>query len=240
MEILAVIPARGGSKGLPGKNIVQLGGHPLVSYSICAALKSSLITRVICSTDDHDIAKVAKSYGAEVPFLRPQKLAQDSSTDTEVFIDLLSTLLEKESYKPDLVVHFRPTSPFRTLAMIEEAINLIKNNSEVDSVRSVCITSLMNPFKMWMINKNGLLDPLLTLEDNPEPYNSLRQNLPVTYVQSGTLDVARSSVILEKKSMTGKIIKPLVIEAKYFIDIDKIENLRFAEVMISHLDIIKP
>ena len=136
-----------------------------MSYSICAALKSNLITRIICSTDDHDIAEVAKSYGAEVPFLRPQKLAGNNSTDTEVFIDLLSTLLEKESYKPDLVVHFRPTSPFRTLAMIEEAINLIKNNSEVDSVRSVCITSLMNPFKMWMINKNKLIHNPITLEN---------------------------------------------------------------------------
>ena len=240
MEILAVIPARGGSKGLPGKNIIQLGGHPLVAYSICAALQSDLITRVICSTDDDNIAEIASSYGAEIPFLRPAALAQDDSTDTEVFIDLLNTLLEKESYKPDLLVHFRPTSPFRTLAMIEEAISLIKNDPEVDSVRSVCITSLMNPYKMWMINENGLLDPLLTIEDNPEPYNSLRQNLPVTYVQSGTLDVARSSVIFEQKSMTGRLIKPLVIDAKYFIDIDKVENLRFAEVMISHLDIIKP
>ena len=111
MEILAVIPARGGSKGLPGKNIVQLGGHPLVSYSICAALKSSLITRVICSTDDHDIAEVAKSYGAEVPFRRPKSLSGDYTSGTSVISHSVRFLV-KEGCSFDYACCVYPPNPF--------------------------------------------------------------------------------------------------------------------------------
>ncbi|MHB1385272.1 MAG: acylneuraminate cytidylyltransferase family protein, partial [Bellilinea sp.] len=129
-EVLAVIPARGGSKGIPHKNIRPFAGHPLIAYSIMAARQAETVTRVIVSTDDPQIAAAAREYGAEVPFMRPDELAQDHTLDLPVFQHALAWLIANEAYSPDVVVHLRPTSPVRPIGLVDEAVRLLLDNPE--------------------------------------------------------------------------------------------------------------
>ncbi|MGB9639345.1 MAG: cytidylyltransferase domain-containing protein, partial [Anaerolineales bacterium] len=146
-EVLAIIPARGGSKSIPQKNIRSFAGHPLIAYSIAAGLAAEMVTRVIVSTDDEKIAEIARQYGAEVPFLRPPEHAQDNTPDLPVFVHALEWLAENERYHPDVVVQLRPTSPIRRVSYIDQAVNLLLEHPEADSVRTV-IVPFQNPFKM--------------------------------------------------------------------------------------------
>ena len=219
-EVLAVIPARGGSKGIPRKNIKLFAGYPLISYSITAGLQSKYVTRTIVSTDDEEIAQVAREWGAETPFLRPAELAQDHTTDLPVFQHVLSWLKEHEQYTPDLVIQLRPTSPIRPRTCIDDAVKLLLSHPEADSVRGV-VPSGQNPYKMWRLNGSEQpMTPLLTLEGVAEPYNSPRQILPPTYWQTGHIDVIRPEVIIEQNSMSGKTILPYIIDSRYTVDID--------------------
>jgi len=133
-EILALIPARGGSKGIPRKNIKVVAGKPLIAYSIEQALASRFITRTIVSTDDPEIAQVAREFGAKVPFMRPGEFAQDLSPDIDVFRHALKWLRDRDGYACDLVVHLRPTGPVRRVELIDQAIELILNDPEADSL----------------------------------------------------------------------------------------------------------
>ncbi len=242
LEVLAIIPARGGSKGIPRKNIKLFAGYPLIAYSIQAALNSKYVTRTIVSTDDDEIASVAKEYGAEVPFLRPEEFAQDQTLDFPVFENLLKTLKESEGYYPDLVIQLRPTSPIRPINLVDDAIEEIFNDPEIDSVRGV-VPSGQNPYKMWKIdNKSGLIQGLLKLEGIEEPYNSARQSLPDTYWQTGHIDVIRTNVILEQKLMSGRKIKPIHIHPDFTVDLDKPADWQKAEwqVWYGGLDMVTP
>ena len=147
-EVLAIIPARGGSKGIPRKNIRSFAGHPLIAWSIAAAKQSHLVTRIIVSTDDEEIAVVARRLGAEVPFLRPSELAQDLSVDLPLFEHALSWLKEHEGYQPDILIQLRPTSPIRPIEMVDGAVQMLLDHPEAHSVRGV-IPSGQNPYKMW-------------------------------------------------------------------------------------------
>ncbi|WP_255713707.1 cytidylyltransferase domain-containing protein [Dyadobacter sp. CY356] len=237
-EILAIIPARGGSKGLPGKNIKLMAGYPLIAYSIKAALMSSSITRVIVSTDSGEIAEVARFYGAEVPFLRPSEFANDLSTDLEVFTHALEWLEINENYKPDLVIQFRPTSPIRFVHDIEICIHKMQS-SDADSLRIVT-PAFHTPFKMWVLDESSSqMQPLLQQDMIPESYNQPRQNLPQIYWQIGTLDVIRTEVITKQKSMSGLKILPYIIEQQFAIDIDDLESFHRAEEMILKFNCIK-
>ena len=219
-EVLAIIPARGGSKGIPRKNINLFAGFPLISYSIAAGLQAECVTRVIVSTDDKEIADVARQYGAETPFLRPAELAQDNTTDLPVFQHTLRWLEQNEGYKPDLVIQLRPTSPIRPRRCIDEAVALLQSNPGADSVRGV-VPSGQNPYKMWRIKGiDEPMTPLLTLEGVSEPFNAPRQALPPTYWQTGHIDVIRPRVILEENSMSGRKILPYRIDPRFTVDID--------------------
>jgi len=239
MEVLAIIPARGGSKGLPGKNILPLNGHPLLGYSVAAGIETPEITRVICSTDSEDIAKVARDYGAETPFMRPTELAQDHSNDLEAFSHALEWLENNENYTPDIVVQLRPTSPIRFVSDIQSAINSLIADPEIDSVRAVS-EPITTPYKMWTMDKKGLLLPLLTLSGNPEPYNTARQELPEIWAQTGTLEVIRTSTITKKKSMTGDKIYALKIDPNTYIDIDTLNSLLLAEFVMKDINCVRP
>lgn len=231
LEVLALIPARGGSKGVPRKNIRNFAGVPLIAYSIAAALQAELVTRVIVSTDDEEIAAVAREWGAETPFLRPSELAQDDTTDLPVFEHALQWLRENESYQPGIVIQLRPTSPIRPVGLLDEAIKKLLEHPEADCVRGV-VPSGQNPFKMWRIGGNGQLEPLLSLPNMKEPYNAPRQELPKTYWQTGHVDVIRASTILEKGSLTGDIILPILIDPRYTVDIDTPSDMvRYARLM---------
>lgn len=241
LHILALIPARGGSKSIPRKNIRPLAGYPLIAYSIAAARQSKLITRTVISTDDEEIAHIARDYGAETPFLRPHELAQDHVTDFPVFAHALDWLEQNENYRPDIIVQLRPTSPLRPPDCVDQCLHILLEHPEADSVRGV-IPSGQNPYKMWRIDEQGHMTPLLTLTNVAEPYNAPRQELPQTYWQTGHIDAIRSSTILNKHSLSGEIILPLVLDPRYAIDIDTLRDWQRAEWIISQgeLPIVLP
>ncbi|HKJ27754.1 MAG TPA: acylneuraminate cytidylyltransferase [Anaerolineales bacterium] len=240
-EVLAVIPARGGSKSIPRKNILDFAGHPLIAYSIAAAQQAETVTRTIVSTDDEEIAEVARRYGAEVPFMRPAQHAQDATPDFPVFEHALKWLAENEGYQPEFVIQLRPTTPVRPPDMIDEGVRILRQHPEVDSLR-VVVPSGQNPHKMWRIGEDGRMSPLQTVEGLDEPYNAPRQKLPPTYWQTGHLDVIRSAVILEKGSMTGSVVMPLVLDPRYTVDIDTQADWEQAEWVLtqSGLPAVRP
>jgi YrbI family 3-deoxy-D-manno-octulosonate 8-phosphate phosphatase len=240
-EILAIIPARGGSKSIPRKNILDFAGHPLIAYSIAAGLKAEVVSRVIVSTDDEEIAQVARRYGAEVPFMRPAEYAQDDSLDLEVFQHALSWLAEHENYHPDIVIQLRPTSPVRPPDLVDKAVELLLEHPEADSVRGV-VMSGQNPFKMWQMASDGHMEPLLTVDGLAEPFNAPRQALPQTYWQTGHIDAIRVGTILEKGMMSGEVVFPLVIDVRYTVDIDTPRDLERAERLMKggELPVVAP
>jgi N-acylneuraminate cytidylyltransferase len=240
-DILALIPARGGSKGIPRKNIKSFAGYPLIAWSIAAAKRSDLVTRVIVSTDDEEIAAAAREWGAETPFLRPAQLAQDKTTDLPVFEHALKWLEDIENYHPEAVIQLRPTSPIRPLTMVDDAIRVLLNHEDADCVRGV-VPAGQNPFKMWRFNGEGRpLNPLLEVDGIPEPYNAPRQILPPVYWQTGHIDAIRVSTITQKHSLTGDMIYPLLIDPKYTVDIDTLPDwAKYEALVYSGLEMVSP
>jgi YrbI family 3-deoxy-D-manno-octulosonate 8-phosphate phosphatase len=239
-EILAVVQARGGSKGLPRKNLRLLRGHPLVAYSIASALAARAITRVIISTDDEEIADVSRAYGAEVPFLRPADLAADDTPDFPLFEHAIGWLAEHEQYHPQMIVQLRPTTPLRPRGMIDEAIGTLRSDPEADCVRGVTVPK-QTPYKMWREGSEGCIVPLMDTEF-AEPFNMPRQRLPVTYWQTGHVDVIRTTTITQKNSLTGTRVRPILVDTNYCVDIDTLVDFDLAERAIEqkHLDIDVP
>ena len=232
LEVLAVIPARGGSKGIPRKNIRDFAGYPLIAYSIAAATQSKLVTRTIVSTDDEEIAAVARQYGAETPFLRPAEFAQDNTTDLPVFQHVLSWLKEHEGYVPDVVVQLRPTSPVRPLTCVDDAVNLLLSHPDADSVRGV-VEADQCPYKMWLIDStSGTMSPLIGVEGIPEAYNAPRQKLPKAFWQIGHIDAIRPRAIVEQNSMSGKVILPLIMDPHFTVDLDNLRDWRQGEALV--------
>ncbi len=225
-----VIPARGGSKSIPHKNIRSFAGYPLIAYSIAAGLTAETVNRVIVSSDDPKILAVARRYGAETPFQRPEEYSQDQTPDLPVFQHALQWLEENEGYRPDIVVQLRPTSPFRRVTHIDQAVYSLLERPDADAIRTVCIP-FQNPFKMWRIGPNGLMMPLLETKFN-EPYNMPRQALPEVYWQTGYVDAAWTDTIQTKDSMTGRNILPLIIDPSEWIDIDSPDDWRRAERLL--------
>jgi N-acylneuraminate cytidylyltransferase len=239
-EVLGIVQARGGSKGLPRKNVRLLRGHPLVAYSIASGLAAKSITRLIVSTDDDEIAEIGRQYGADVPFRRPIELAADDTPDFPLFVHALDWLEQQENYRPDTVVQLRPTTPFRPRGLIDEAIRSLWVDVKADCVRGVT-TPKQTPYKMWRDSDGGYLLPLL---DTPfaEPYNMPRQKLPATYWQTGHIDAIRTATIRQQHSLTGRHVKPIHIELSYCVDIDTPADFEVAERIIDQkqLDIDVP
>ncbi|MQA90407.1 MAG: HAD hydrolase family protein [Gemmatimonas sp.] len=236
---LAIIPARGGSKSIPRKNIRSFGGQPLIAWTIAAARQASSVERVIVSTDDPDIADLARRCGAEVPFLRPSWLAEDDTLDLPVFEHAVRWLDREDGYTPEIIVHLRPTSPLRPLECVDRAIHLLAENPSADSVRAVT-PSGQNPFKMWRTCGDRLAPLLDHIED--EPYNLPRQSLPATYWQTGHVDAVRRATLLEAGSMTGRTILPLFIDPEYAVDLDTPLNWQQGEWLLGHagLTVVRP
>lgn len=225
MEVLAIIPARGGSKALPGKNIAPFMGIPLIAWSVRSALDAELVTRTIVTTDSPEIAAVAEAAGAEIPFRRPDELAEDHVRDLPVFEHALAWLAEHEGYVPDLVVQLRCTSPLRPDGLIDDAIERLVARPDADSLRAVCVPTA-SPYKMWSI-ADGVLVPILD-SGVPEQHDAPRQTLPEVYWQIGLIDVIRTATITEKGSMSGSTIVPLVVDASLDADIDDQASLDWA------------
>lgn len=240
-EVLAIIPARGQSKSIPRKNILPFGGHPLIAWSIAAAKQASMVTRVIVSTDDEDIASVARKYGAETPFLRPAEYARDITPDLPVFQHALNWLAQNEKYKVDIVVQLRPTSPVRPPSCVDDAVKMLLDHPDAHSVRGV-VPAGQNPYKMWSITNKGAMRPIMTVTGVREAYNAPRQELPPVYWQTGHIDVIRTEIILQRRSMSGDVIYPLVIDPAYTVDIDTLLDWQNAERLVDdgNLPMVKP
>ncbi len=230
-KVVAIIPARGNSKSIPRKNVKEFAGHPLIAFSIAAGLQARSVSRVIVSTDNEEIADVARRYGAEVPFMRPDEFAQDQTPDLPVFKHALEWLHEHEGYQPDIVIQLRPTSPIRPKTCVDSAVAILNDHKKADSVRGVVLAG-QNPYKMWHIKKKGILEPILTVQGIKEAYNAPRQDLPLVYWQTGHIDAIRPQTILEKNSMTGDAIYPLIIDPMYTVDIDTLVDWRNAEQLV--------
>ena len=228
MQILAVIPARSGSKSLPHKNIKLLNGIPLLAYSIEHAKQSKYDMRIVVSTDSEDYAKIAREYGAEVPFLRPSSISQDNSTDLECMQHCLQFFKISEDYEPDIVVHLRPTQPDRKVEDLDKALDsFIELYGEYDSLRSI-IPVEKTPFKMYTID--GIdLNPLFNIVNGiKEPYNMGRQQLPQAYLHNGYIDLIKAQVI-RSGSMSGNRILSWKMTKSDNVDIDTQQDFKVAQ-----------
>ncbi len=234
MEVLAIIPARGGSKSIPRKNIRTFAGYPLLAWSIAAAKQSKSVTRTIVSTDDSEIARLARTFGAETPFLRPATFAKDTTPDLPVFVHALEWLDKHEGYRPDVVVQLRPTSPIRPIGLVDKAVKVLLRHPDATSVRGV-VPAGQNPHKMWRLTgKNSPMKPLLTVEGIAEPYNAPRQLLPKIYWQTGHIDAIQPKTI-QSGSMSGERIYPLIIDPRFTVDLDTLRDWDRAEWLVGRL-----
>ena len=225
---LAIIPARGGSKGIPGKNIKDFAGKPLIAWSILQAKEATQVDRVIVSTDCDEIAKVAEEWGAEVPFRRPADISGDLSTDLEFMAHALSFLKEEGRDMPNLIVHLRPTFPLRTSAFIDECVVALRNDGEATSLRTIIPTE-KSPYKMYTLSGGGQAIPLFdSVNGLSEPYNRCRQELPQAYLHNGCVDVIRTET-LEGGSMTGSHIHGVIMGPEAHDDLDTMDQWTAAE-----------
>ena len=231
MQIIAIIPARGGSKGIPKKNIKILNGKPLIAYSIEKALESKYINDVYVSTDCPEIAEIARIHKANVPILRPKEFSKDGSRDEEFikhWLDYLNTTLNQI---PDLIVQLRPTSPIREIQNIEKGIEMMIENKNASSLRCLSIPT-NNPFKMWRKEENETyIKPILEANNIIEAYDAPRQILPKIYWQNGYMDIIRVKDFLLTGSLSGKNIIGHFIKEKV-IDIDTLDDFKEAEKLL--------
>ncbi|MEJ2002665.1 MAG: acylneuraminate cytidylyltransferase family protein [Maritimibacter sp.] len=224
---------RGGSKGLPGKNVRLLGGQPLIAWAVAAGRATPSIERVICSTDDEAIAAAARAAGAEVPFQRPAELANDTATDLDVFAHALGWFSEHETVLPEFFVQLRPTTPFRDPAWIETALDRMRADPSITCMRTVAPTPV-TPYKMWRRSADGKLSPALDLPGVSEPYNMPRQALPPVFWHTGQLDVIRTETLLAG-SMTGANIHALDVAIETAVDIDGPVDFVVAEQLFEQM-----
>jgi N-acylneuraminate cytidylyltransferase len=232
-RVLALIPAKGRSSGIPRKNLLTIAGKPLIAHSILHALSARRISRVLVSTDDAEIADVALEWGAEVPFLRPAELARDDSPDIDVFRHTLTWLRSHEEELPEMVVHLRPTSPVRRVEAIDRAIEILSADPEADALRSLGQAE-QSPYKMWRLDSNGYMEPLVQIDGVADCQSLPRQRLPQVYWQNGYVDVLRPRAVLARGSMWGERVIPFPIEEPTF-DLDYPEDIPAVEQALQRL-----
>ena len=219
-KILVVIPARSGSKGIKNKNIKKINNKPLLSYSIDYAKKCNLVDEIVVSTESTQYAKIAKKFGAMVPFLRNKKLSGDKIQDYPVVRECLIKSEKFFKIKFEYVILLRPTSPFREKKLIERGLKKLHHNKASSSVRSVIKTNC-HPFRHWKITKKGKIRSIIN--NVKEPYNIPRQQLPELFFQSGDIEVIKRKTILNG-SVSGNYVLPIIV--KSYNDIDTIEDFK--------------
>lgn len=205
-SLVILIPARGGSTRIPGKNIRPLAGHPLIAYTITAAIESGISSSVVVSTDSKEIARIARHYGAEVPFLRPPEFSGTLSPDIE-WVEYTLHRLQSEGRIYDCFSILRPTSPFRQAVTIRGAWKEFLAESGVDSLRAVEKCS-QHPGKMWIV-RGKRMTPLLPFGPREQPWHSSQyQTLPEVYVQNASLEIAWTRVVFEDRTIAGNVLMP--------------------------------
>ena len=234
-KILAIIPARSGSRQVHRKNIKLLNSKPLIYYTIKEALDSKYINRVTLSTDDKEIAEIAKSYGAEIPFIRPKEISQFTSSSLSVILYTLDFLKKNENYKPDIVVFLQPTSPLRNAQQIDEAIKLVLEDTSLDGVFGAT-NPVHHPFMMFERIENGLMIPYLKIKNRPVR----RQELPELFVTNASLYVTRAKYYETAKDpmpicpiFEGKV-KAIIMDKSSSKDIDEEIDFLICESMMKN------
>jgi CMP-N-acetylneuraminic acid synthetase len=222
-----VIPARGGSKGVPRKNLAPLAGRPLIAYTIDAARSSRSLSRTIVSTDDEEIAAVARSCGADVPFLRPSHLALDDTPMVDVLVDMLATL-DAEGYRPDVLVLLQPTSPFRRAEHVDAAVDLLVSSNADSVVTVIPVPHQFTPSSLMQL-RGDRLDPW---SNAPAP--TRRQDKPHLFARNGPAVVAtRPGLVLAERRLYGTDTRGIVMSREESIDIDDAFDLRVAELLMA-------
>lgn len=226
-NIIALIPARSGSKGVPNKNIRHIDGIPLIAYSIAAALKSTLVDRVIVSTDSEEYAKLARSYGAETPFIRPKNISGDLATDLEFFKHTIDWLQDNENFVPEYFVHLRPTTPFRDPKILDKAIEEFVY-SDYSALRS-CHKMSESSYKTFEV-ENDIFRCICNGGSDIESSNVARQAFPVTYDANGYIDIVRSEMISKRNLIHGSKVRAFITNTAH--EIDEINDIDFLEYLI--------
>jgi CMP-N-acetylneuraminic acid synthetase len=229
-NIISIIPARAGSKGIPSKNIRLLNGEPLIVYSIKASLNTELISRTIVSTDSEEIAEIAKKHGSEVPFLRPKAISGDKSTDYDFFLHTINWFEKNEDYIPEYFVHLRPTTPLRDPSVINRAIELFINNKSATSLRSVHEMS-ESAYKCFEVEDNKL-KMIVTGSFELDRANDPRQGFPTTFYANGYVDIIKSRFVIENKKIHGNCVLPFITDI--VVEVDTLEDLIFLEYQLTH------
>ena len=228
MKILGLIPARGGSKGIPGKNIKLLGGKPLIQYAIQEALKCKLIDKVVVSTDSKKIADISLSLGAEVPFIRPAHLADDCSPTIDTVVHCLQFYQELgEGF--DAVCLLQTTHPFRTSKDIESSIVKFKKDSADSLISVISVPHEFNPH--WVYVKDSIGN--LRIATGEKKIISRRQDLPDAFVRNGAIYITKSSVLLEENSLYGDRISAYKMSSTDHVNLDTLDDWRKAKLIIN-------
>ena len=225
-KVLAIIPARGGSKGLPGKNIKELCGKPLIAWSIEVARACRNIDRIVVSTDDDQIAEVAKKYGIELPFMRPAELATDTTSTVDLIFHTIEWLKKDQDYEDDYILLLQPTSPLRIAEDIEGVIQTLKDK-DAQAVVSVCETD-HHPWWSNTLPENGNMKDFL----RPEILNKRRQDLPVFYRLNGAIYLAETDYLSEQNSFFGSDTFAYEMPKNRSIDIDSDIDFKLAELLM--------
>ncbi len=223
-RIITIIPARGGSKSLPKKNIRLLKDKPLLCYSIDYSKNSDIVDKTIVTTDSQEIADIAKSCGADVPFLRPSEYAQDDTRDYPFMRHALD-YFESKGEVYDIYILLRPTSPIRPKGLIEKAIKIFEDNPTATSVRSIAKIK-EHPYRAWVMNDDGNMEGFV--KGIEESYNIPRQELPEVYFQTGDIEAVSRQTILNG-STSGDNVYPLIIKHDEMVDIDEVSDFKKAE-----------
>jgi CMP-N-acetylneuraminic acid synthetase len=230
MDVLAIIPARGGSQGILKKNIRKLYGKPLIEYSIISAQKSNRVTRIIVSTDDSDIAKISRSLDADVPFLRPKKYAKKNSLTIDVVKHTLNFLETTESFIPDIITILQPTSPFRTPSLLDLSIDLL---IKTKATSVISVSHVKDHPNISFSYQNKFLKPYAQDFEN----HSIRQKRSPLYSPTGSIYTFWYNTIKKYNSIYGPKIKPIIIQdAKLNVDIDEKFHFFMAEMILRYWD----
>lgn len=224
-EVLAIIPARGGSKGVARKNIKNLCDKPLIAWTIEEALKSKYIDRLVVSTEDKEIAEISRKYGAEIPFTRPKELAQDETPGIEPILHCVKWIIENENFYPDYTCTLQCTSPFRKAKDIDEALEIIIKKDS-DSIIGVC-ESEVSPYWMKKV-KNGKLKDFI--EDGP--IYARRQDMPRIYRLNGAIYIGKTDILIKNKSWHTDNTIPYIMNRIDSIDVDDLVDFKFAEFLM--------
>jgi CMP-N,N'-diacetyllegionaminic acid synthase len=230
-SIIALIPARSGSKRVPGKNIHMLAGHPLIAYTICAARQSGIFSDIFVSTDSEEYAGISRQYGAEVPFLRPADISGDLSLDIE-WVDFTLHKLKEMGREYDCFSILRPTSPFRLPTTIQRAWKEFQAEEGVDSLRAVEKVR-EHPGKMWVIHGKRMM-PLLPFGSKEQPWHSTPyQGLPEVYSQNASLEMAWTRVVFNGRTIAGNVVMPFFTEGYEGLDVNRPYDWELAERLVT-------